>query len=675
MTTTPHPPPASYSVAPSSRQLFQPREVIASFTAGLITAIIGVIRAISYAALIFAGPLAIHLDLGIGMAILSSAVISIVVALTSSLPGMIATPLAAPTAVLSILAAGVADDLVGQVPPQTVAVTVIAAIALGSLCTGAFLWILGRFKLGRAVQFIPYPVIGGFMAGTGWLLIRGAFEVITDRSLQFATVLQVCQGEVLMQWLTGLAIGAALLGISKQFKHYLAMPLSLLAAIGLFYSVLLSQGTSVTDARSAGWLLGTFDTSNLWHPLSLTDLGQVQWGSVLAHGDSIGLLMFVSLLSLVLTNNGIELSVGKTLDLDRELQSIGLANFMAGLGSSMAGNQALPSTLLVYKMGATHRLVGVFKALSCIAVLLSGPVFLPFLPKPILGSLLVYLGLNLLFQWLYEARSQFSTLDYLTLWATMIVINRFGFLEGILAGFVLALLTFLYRYSCLAVVQDSAQTLAFAGVPPSAAPESIDPSATGTESQTNSIATATTPLDPTHLGVLPIHLQGFLFFGNANGLLREVRNRTQTTGEPGGAGVSSQPMSGNATGNVTHTKADSTTNTAIETRGDRALDTPTVLATETESMDAAEATALAETPYRYLMLDFQQVHGLDASAVLSFQRITQLAYHHNLEVLYTHVSPTMQAQLTQGQAIQDDHRCHLFPSVEAGLAWCQAQRF
>ncbi|MGA1474338.1 MAG: sodium-independent anion transporter, partial [Prochlorothrix sp.] len=80
------------------------------------------------------------------------------------------------------------------------------------------------------------------------------------------------------------------------------------------------------------------------------------------------------------------------------------------------------------------------------------------------------------------------------------------------------------------------------------------------------------------------------------------------------------------------------------------------------------------TPYRYLMLDFQQVHGLDASAVLSFQRITQLAYHHNLEVLYTHVSPTMQAQLTQGQAIQDDHRCHLFPSVEAGLAWCQAQR-
>ncbi len=619
MTTTPHPGPALSS---SWTQTLQPSNIIASFTAGLITAIIGVIRAISYAALIFAGPLAVHLNLGIGMAILSSAAISIVVALTSSLPGMIATPLAAPTAVLSILAASLAEDLVGQVPPTTVAITVIAAIAIGSLCTGAFLWTLGTLKLGRAVQFIPYPVIGGFMAGTGWLLIRGAFEVITDEPLKFATVLDICRGTCLMQWLTGLSIGTALLWISKRFKHYLAMPMSLLISIGLFYLIVVVQGVSIGEARSAGWLLATFDTADLWHPLSISDLAQVQWGSILAHSGSIGLLMFVSLLSLVLTNNGIELSVGKTLDLDRELQSIGLANFVAGLGSSMAGNQALPSTLLVYKMGATYRLVGVFKALCCLGVLLSGPVFLPFLPKPILGSLLVYLGLNLLFQWLVESRTQFSAVDYATLWVTMIVINRFGFLEGILAGFVLVLLTFLYRYSSLAVVQDVAPAASVTATAPA--------------------TVSATPLpDPTSLGILPIHLQGFLFFGNANRLLIEVRNRTQgVEGQVGagvGSGVSSETASGTATAAI------------------------------------APGPDLAPPTYRYLMLDFHQVCGLDASAVLSFQRITQLAYQHNLQVLYTHVSPTMQAQLTQGKALQADDRCHLFPSWEAGLAWCQAQ--
>jgi len=597
MTTTPYSPPVSWS------QSLEPSVILASFTAGLITALIGVIRAISYAALIFAGPLAAHLDLGIGMAILSSAAISIVVAFTSSFPGMIATPLAAPTAVLSILAMAIAEDLGDQASSPKVILTVIAAIAIGSLCTGAFLWTLGYFKLGRAVQFIPYPVIGGFMAGTGWLLIRGAFEVITDRSLQFATVLQICQGVSLWQWLTGLGVGSILLWVSKQFKHYLAMPLSLLGAIVVFYGVLTIQGVSIADARSAGWLLNTFHTTNLWHPLSFKDLGQVQWGTILRHSDSIGLLMFVSLLSLVLTNNGIELSVGKTLDLDRELQSIGLANVVAGLGSSMAGNQALPSTLLVYKMGATHRLVGVFKALCCLGVLLSGSVFLPFLPKPILGSLLVYLGLNLLFQWLYELRAQFSPLDYLILWITMIVINYFGFLEGILAGFVLVLLIFLYRYSSLVVVQD----WTFDVTTHCSDAASLDP--------------ASPDLAP--LGVLPIHLQGFLFFGNANSLLTEIRKRTPGLGDaaivPGPSPEPTQP------------------------------------------------------PYRYLLLDFQQVQGLDASAILSFQRITQLAYQHNLDVLYTHLSPSLEAQLTQGQAIQPNQRCHVFSSVAEGLNWCQAQ--
>ncbi|KKJ00964.1 SulP family inorganic anion transporter [Prochlorothrix hollandica] len=608
MTLTPHPSPTPYSV-PAIQNWFQdlqPSHIIASCTAGLITAIIGVIRAISYAALIFSGSLAVHLDLGIGMAILSSAVISVVVTFTSSLPGMIATPLAAPTAVLSILAAGLAQDLIGQVPPQTVALTVIAAIALGSLCTGAFLWLLGQFKLARTVQFIPYPVIGGFMAGTGWLLIRGAFEVITDESLKFATVLDICRGTCLAQWLTGLVIGTALLVISKQFKHYLAMPLSLLAAIGLFYGVLLWQGVSIGEARSAGWLLGTFKADHLWHPLSLGDLSQVQWGAIAAHWDSIALLMFVSLLSLVLTNNGIELSVGKDLDLDQELKSIGLANFLAGLSSSMAGNQALPSTLLVYKMGASYRLVGLVKALCCLGVLLAGSAFLPFLPKPILGSLLVYLGLNLLFQWLYESRSQFSTFDYGIILVTMGVINYFGFLEGILTGFVLVLLEFLSRYSQLTVVQDS----------PAAVNPTADPAA---NPATIDAASPALTLDPHACGVLPIHLQGFLFFGNANSLLTQVRALTQPP---------SPPLPGNS----------------------------------------------PNPDYRYLMLDFAQVHGLDASAVLSFQRIMQFAYQKNLGVIYTNVAPPLQTQLMRGQALsQQDNRCHLFPSVQAGLAWCQAQ--
>ncbi len=41
-----------------------------------------------------------------------------------------------------------------------------------SLATfGISLWMLGFFRLGRLVRYVPYPVIGGFLAGTGWLLV------------------------------------------------------------------------------------------------------------------------------------------------------------------------------------------------------------------------------------------------------------------------------------------------------------------------------------------------------------------------------------------------------------------------------------------------------------------------------------------------------------------------
>jgi sulfate permease, SulP family len=39
---------------------------------------------------------------------------------------------------------------------------------------------------GCAIRFIPYPVIAGFLGATGWLMILGAVQVITDQRLTLA---------------------------------------------------------------------------------------------------------------------------------------------------------------------------------------------------------------------------------------------------------------------------------------------------------------------------------------------------------------------------------------------------------------------------------------------------------------------------------------------------------
>jgi SulP family sulfate permease len=62
------------------------------------------------------------------------------------------------------------------------------------------LWCVGHFNLGRVVRFLPYPVIGGFMAGTGWLLFVGGIGVLNPGGIN-AELLTV---DALVQWLPAL---------------------------------------------------------------------------------------------------------------------------------------------------------------------------------------------------------------------------------------------------------------------------------------------------------------------------------------------------------------------------------------------------------------------------------------------------------------------------------------
>ena len=61
--------------------------------------------------------------------------------------------------------------------------TVVVAIGMTSLATGAFFLLLSTLRLGNLVRFVPYPVVGGFLAGTGWLLVKGGAGVLTGSSV------------------------------------------------------------------------------------------------------------------------------------------------------------------------------------------------------------------------------------------------------------------------------------------------------------------------------------------------------------------------------------------------------------------------------------------------------------------------------------------------------------
>ena len=66
--------------------------------------------------------------------------------------------------------------------------TVIAATLVVTVLCGVVFLVLGRFRLGNLVRFVPYPVVGGFLAGTGWLLFKGGIYVASGVVAALRTV-------------------------------------------------------------------------------------------------------------------------------------------------------------------------------------------------------------------------------------------------------------------------------------------------------------------------------------------------------------------------------------------------------------------------------------------------------------------------------------------------------
>jgi sulfate permease, SulP family len=145
---------------------------------GLVASLLSLASTFSYGALIFAGPLQPFLGQGLAAALITLAVISIFAALTSTFPSAVAGPSGNTAALLAAMMASLAPVLSAMPPDQASA---LAAAGLGgtALLTGSALFLLGWRRLGKLIRFVPYPVVAGFLAATGWLIVSGAVRMAT----------------------------------------------------------------------------------------------------------------------------------------------------------------------------------------------------------------------------------------------------------------------------------------------------------------------------------------------------------------------------------------------------------------------------------------------------------------------------------------------------------------
>jgi sulfate permease, SulP family len=483
------------------------RQWLLSMLVSLVIGMMEAMFAVSFAMLIFSGELAGYLPAGIAIAILSGMILRAVIGLMSSYPGMIADIDALPSAILGLSAAAIAAKMPPSSTPEDLFITVMGAIALTSLMTGAFLFLLDFFKVGELIRFIPYPVIGGFLAGVGCLLVQGAIQVMTNIALTFSNLATLVQPQAFSQCLVGLGTAIILLIVSARSANVLVIPITLFAAIGLFYLVLLFTQTSIDTATVQGWLLQSAAKGE-WRFFNLSTLTQINGAIVFSQWGNMVTIALLSAISVLLNSTGIELSTAQDIDLNRELKAAGSANLILGFVGGITGYQILPDTILANKMGAKTRLVSLFMVILYVAILIWGFSLLSLFPLPIMGSLLLFMGLSLLKEWLYDTWFSLPKTDYGIVWLILLVMVTIGFLQGIGFGLAVAIVLFVINYSQVKV----AKHVLSGAIYPSHTARSVQQSRLLREEGDQ---------------IYILELQGFLFFGTANKLLNQIRRRLQ----------------------------------------------------------------------------------------------------------------------------------------------------
>ncbi|MBN2122986.1 MAG: SulP family inorganic anion transporter, partial [Deltaproteobacteria bacterium] len=250
-------------------------KIVTNLTAMGIFGVLSTSFVVSFASLVFSSSCPEYLAASVALFLLAGCVLSIIIASLSSYSGVIAMIQDVPVAVSGLIALSLAGMLT-DTDPQTLFANIFAAIALSTLLTGACFLLLGTFKLGNLVRFIPYPVMGGFLAATGWLLFKGGLQVSTGIGFELLHPVAFFQRIDYPQLACAVVFGVGLLVLTRRFPaSMLVAPGTILGSLVLFLLAAGLLGYSTEDLGNHGWLLGPLPDQPLWRSVAFPDFSLI----------------------------------------------------------------------------------------------------------------------------------------------------------------------------------------------------------------------------------------------------------------------------------------------------------------------------------------------------------------------------------------------------------------
>ena len=332
-----------------------------------------------------------------------------------------------PEAGASVMVAAAVAPLAGGDPVRYAALCAGLAIMVGLACVAA--WAL---RLGFLADLLSRPILLGYMAGLGLVMILGQLGAMTGvelsatsnlgRAIELAGRLDEVQPLVL-------AISLSVIAFLLLLRRFAPLaPGTLIAVIvtGVVVAVLGLQARGVVVVGSVPSGLPSVSLP----PLTASDITALL-GSAAA-------VAFVAYSEVALTGRAFAGRTGEDIDPNQEFLALGVANVAAGLTGGFALSASGSRSAILDAMRARTQVAGLVAATSVVVIVLATPGLIALIPKAALAGIVVFAGMRLVRVGQLRRLQEFRSSELALAMAALVGVLVFDVLSGLLVAIALS---------------------------------------------------------------------------------------------------------------------------------------------------------------------------------------------------------------------------------------------
>ena len=335
----------------------------------------------------------------------------------------------------------------------------VANLILATALSGVLLFLMGLFKLGTLVRFIPVAVIIGFTNGIAVLIGLSQVKDFLGLSIakmpgDFFGILGALWGHLhsLNPWALAVALVSLVIVVGwARWVPLLAPRLPLAAKLGRVPGSIVALVVATTAVAVFHLPVETIGSRFGGIPAALPAfvLPDFSWESarfLLMPVITLALLGAIESLLCARVADGM---IGDRHDPNQELMAQGVANFVTPFFGGMPATGTIARTVTNVKSGATSPVAGMVHAGALLLVILVAAPLAGSIPLATLAAILMFVAWNM-GEWREFSRLSSYRMPYrVTLVAVFLLTVVFDLTVAVEFGILAACITFIYRISSL----------------------------------------------------------------------------------------------------------------------------------------------------------------------------------------------------------------------------------